>query len=131
MNDHQEENQEGYQEPRGFAACLLGEAQAPLSNRHLKQLSREIVAAQSGVNSHRLRWSTNKIGFDEEDHPISTRAVGTIPLLCMPTINNIAVNRTLIDGGACLNIISIEVFEKMQVSYHRLMPTRSFFRVPV
>jgi hypothetical protein len=29
----------GYQEPRGFAACLLGGAQAPLSNRHFKQLS--------------------------------------------------------------------------------------------
>jgi hypothetical protein len=55
--------------------------------------------------------------------------VGTIPLLCTPTINNIAVNRTLIDGGAGLNIISIEVFKKMQVSYHRLMPTRPFFGV--
>jgi hypothetical protein len=76
-----------------------------------------------------LKWSTKKIGFDEEDHPISTRAVGTIPLLRTPTINNIAVNRTLIDGGAGLNIISVEVFEKMQVPYHRLMPTRPFFRV--
>jgi hypothetical protein len=76
-----------------------------------------------------MKWSTNKIGFNEEDHPISTRAVGTIPLLCTPTINNIAVNRTLIDGGAGLNIISVEVFEKMQVPYHRLMPTRPFFRV--
>jgi hypothetical protein len=47
----------------------------------------------------------------------------------MPTINNIAVNRTLIDGGAGLNIISVEVFEKMQVPYHRLMPTRPFFGV--
>jgi hypothetical protein len=76
-----------------------------LSNRHFKQLSREIAAAQPNVNSHRLKWSTNKIDFDEEDHPISTKAMGTIPLLCMPTINNIAVNRTLIDGGAGLNII--------------------------
>jgi hypothetical protein len=76
-----------------------------------------------------LKWSSNKLGFDEEDHPISTRAVGTIPIVCTPTINNIAVNRTLIDGGAGLNIISIEVFKKMQVPYHRLMPTRSFFRV--
>jgi hypothetical protein len=55
--------------------------------------------------------------------------VGTIPLLCTPIINNIAINRTLIDGGAGLNIISVEVFEKMQVSYHRLMPTQPFFRV--
>jgi hypothetical protein len=100
-----------------------------LSNRHFKQLSWEITAAQPNVNSHRLKWSTNKIGFDKEDHPISTKAMGTIPLLCMPTINNIAVNRTLIDGGAGLNIISVGVFEKMQVSYHRLMPTRPFFGV--
>jgi hypothetical protein len=84
-----------------------------LSNRHLKQLSREIVVAQPSVNSHRLRWSTNKIGFNEEDHLISTRVMGTIPLLCMPTINNIAVNRTLINGGAGLNIISVTVLEKM------------------
>jgi hypothetical protein len=76
-----------------------------------------------------MKWSTSKIGFDEEDHPTSTKGVGTIPLLCTPTINNIAVNRTLIDGGVGLNIISVEVFEKMQVLYHWLMPTRSFFGV--
>jgi hypothetical protein len=76
-----------------------------------------------------MKWSTSKIGFDEEDHPTSTRDMGTIPLLCTPTINNIAVNRTLINGGAGRNIISVEVFEKMQVPYHRLMPTRLFFGV--
>jgi hypothetical protein len=76
-----------------------------------------------------MKWSTCKIGFDEEDHPATTRGMGTIPLLCMPTINNIAVNRTLIDGGAGLNIISVEIFDKMQVPYHRLMPTRPFFGV--
>jgi hypothetical protein len=76
-----------------------------------------------------MKCSTNKIGFEEEDHPTSTKAVGTIPLLCTPTINNIAVNCTLIDGGAGLNIISVEVFEKMQVPYHWLMPTRPFFGV--
>jgi hypothetical protein len=70
-----------------------------------------------------MKWSTSKIGFDEVDHPTSTKGIGTIALLCMPTINNIAVNRTLIDGEASLNIISVEVFEKMQVSYHWLMPT--------
>jgi hypothetical protein len=76
-----------------------------------------------------MKWSTSKICFEEEDHPISTKGVGKIPLLCTPTINNIAVNRTLIDGGVGLNIISVEVFEKMQVPYHRLMPTRPFFGV--
>jgi hypothetical protein len=52
-----------------------------------------------------------------------------ISIVCTPTINNITINRTLIDGGAGLNIIYVEVFVKMQVPYHRLMPTRPFFRV--
>jgi hypothetical protein len=128
-NNQQEENQEGYQEPRSIAAYLLGGAQDPLSNCHCKQLSREIAAAQPSVNSPRVKWSSNKLGFDEEDPPISTRAVSPIPIVCTPTINNIAVNRTLIKGGAGLNIISVEVFAKMQVPYHRLMPTRPFFGV--
>jgi hypothetical protein len=76
-----------------------------------------------------MKWSTCKIGFDEEDHPISTRGMGIVPILCTPTINNVAVNRTLIDRGAGLNIISVEIFEKMQVPYHLLMPTRPFFGV--
>jgi hypothetical protein len=84
---------------------------------------------QPSANSPRLKWSSNKVYFDEEDHLISTKVVGSIPIVCMPTINNIAVNRNLINGGARLNIISIEVSEKMQVPYHRLMPTRSFFMV--
>jgi hypothetical protein len=79
--------------------------------------------AQPSTNSPGLKWSSNKLGFDEEDHPISTRAVGMIPIVCTPTINNITINRTLIDGGAGLNIISVEVLEKMQVPYHQLMPT--------
>jgi hypothetical protein len=41
---------------------------------------REIATAQPSGNSPKLRWSSNKIDFDEEDHPISTRAVGT-PLM--------------------------------------------------
>jgi hypothetical protein len=100
-----------------------------LSNRHFKQLLQEIAAAQPSSGNRLMKWSISKTGFDEEDHPTSIKCVGTIPLLCTPTINNIAVNHTLIDGGAGLNIIFIEVFEKMQVPYHRLMPTRPFFGV--
>jgi hypothetical protein len=47
-------------------------------------------------------------------------------MLCTPTISNIAVTKTLIDGGAGLNMISIETFEQLQVPYDQLMPTRPF-----
>jgi hypothetical protein len=32
-------------------------------------------------------------------------------MLCTPTISNVAVTKTLIDGGAGLNVLSIETFE--------------------
>ena len=54
------------------------------------------------------------------------RMVGLIPLLSTPTINNIAVSRMLIDGDTGLNVLSIETFDKMQVPYKRLMPTKPF-----
>ena len=99
----------GYQVPRGVA-CILGGALAPASNRHFKQIAREICAALPGVEASRpLKWSQYPITFDSSDHPKSTATVGTIPLVCTPTINNIAVSKTLIDGGAGLSVISVEI----------------------
>jgi hypothetical protein len=47
-------------------------------------------------------------------------------MLCTPTISNIAITKTLIDGGAGLNMISVETFELLQVPYKQLLPTRPF-----
>ena len=52
--------------------------------------------------------------------------VGLVPLVCTPTINNIAVSRMLIDGSAGLNVLSVAMFDQMQVPYERLMPTKPF-----
>ena len=73
-----------------------------------------------------LKWSQYTIAFDAKDHPKLTKTVGTLPLVCTPTINNIAVGKTLIDGGAGLNVISVENFETLQVPYEWLMPSRPF-----
>ena len=104
-----------------FRACILGGAQAPPSNRYFKQFSREVNAALPTLESAgRLKFPI------ASDHPESTKAMGAIPLLCTPTISNVAVTKTLIDGGAGLNVISVETFETLQVPYERLMPTRPF-----
>ena len=34
--------------------------------------------------------------------------VGAFPILCMPTISNVAINKILIDSGADLNVLSVE-----------------------
>uniref|UniRef100_A0A453RMQ1 Uncharacterized protein n=1 Tax=Aegilops tauschii subsp. strangulata TaxID=200361 RepID=A0A453RMQ1_AEGTS len=56
-------------------------------------------------------------------------AMGVVPLLCRPTISNVVVTKTLIDGGAGLNVLFVETFETLQVPYERLMPTRPFLSV--
>lgn len=51
--------------------------------------------------------------FDIGDHPASAKAMGVVPIVVSPTIHNIKVTKTLIDGGAGLNVISPEVFDQM------------------
>ena len=50
-------------------------------------------------------------------------------MLCMPTIYNVAVTKTLIDGGADLNVLSVEAFGLLHVPYGRLHPTKPFSEV--
>ena len=47
-------------------------------------------------------------------------------MLCSPVISNVQVTRTLIDGGAGLNVLSVETFNNLQVPYDQLQPTKTF-----
>ena len=43
-------------------------------------------------------------------------------MLCSPIISNVLVTKTLIDGGAGLNVLSVETFNNLQVPYSQLQP---------
>ena len=47
-------------------------------------------------------------------------------MLCSPVISNVFVTKTLIDGGVGLNVLSIETFDRLQVTYDQLQPTKPF-----
>ena len=47
-------------------------------------------------------------------------------MLCSPIISNVVVTKTLIDGGAGLNVLSVETFNNLQVPYNQLQPTKPF-----
>ena len=49
-----------------------------------------------------------------------------LPLVVSPVINNIRVTKMLVDGGSGLNLISVQLMEKLQISEERLEPTGSF-----
>ena len=50
-------------------------------------------------------------------------------MLCSPVISNVTVTKTLIDGGAGLNVLSVQTFDMLQVPYYQLHPTKTFLGV--
>ena len=52
-------------------------------------------------------------------------------MLCSLVISNVQVTRTLIDGGAGLNVLSVDTFDSLQVPYDQLQPTKPFSGVTV
>ena len=64
--------------------------------------------------------------FNSDDHPSNPAGSGALPMLCTPTICQVAVTRTLIDGGAGLNVLSVEAFILLHVPLERLQPSRPF-----
>jgi hypothetical protein len=50
-------------------------------------------------------------------------------MVVTPTICNLGVGRVLVDGGAGLNLLSPEVFHKMQIGERKLLPSMPFYGV--
>jgi hypothetical protein len=81
------------------------------------------------VNFQLLKWSGTPITFNRNDHPDNTAAVGILPMVVTPTICNLRVGRVLVNGGAGLNLLSPEVFHKMQIGERKLLPLMPFYGV--
>ena len=98
-------------------AALLGGSQAPPSDRHVKPFLHQIGAASKHPGAP-PGWAAPEadLTFSSEDHPDSTTGSGRLPMLCTPTICNVAVTKTLIDSGAGLNVLSVDTFDNLQVS---------------
>ena len=73
-----------------------------------------------------LRWSQCAITFKSADQLKCAATTGTLPMLCSPVISNVQVTKTLIDGGAGLNILSVDTFDNLQVPHEQLQPTKPF-----
>ena len=105
----------------------MGGAQAPASQRIFKQFAHEVNAVLHKLEATRpLRWSTCAITFSFADQFKCAATAGILPMLCSLVISNVQVTRTLIDGGAGLNVLSVETFDNLQVSYDQLQPTKPF-----
>ena len=105
----------------------MGGTQAPASQRIFKQFAREVKAALPRLEATRpLRWSKCAITFSSSDQLKCAATAGALPMLCSPVISNVQVTKTLIDGGAGLNVLSVETFDSLQLPYGQLQPTKPF-----
>ena len=52
-----------------------------------------------------------------------------LPMLCTPTICNVAVTKTLIDSGVGLNLLSVEAFSLLHMPLERLSLSKPFLGV--
>ena len=68
------------------------------------------IGAASKCSGAPRGWAAPEadLTFNSEYHPATTIGSGMLPMLCTPTIYNVAVTKTFIDGGAGLNVLSIE-----------------------
>jgi hypothetical protein len=64
-----------------------------------------------------LNWSQYPIQFSREDQWTRVGNAGLYPLVLDPTIAGITVTNVLIDGGAGLNIIFLEMLRKMGLDF--------------
>ena len=105
----------------------MGGSQALASHRIFKQFVREVNAALPKLEATRpLKWSKCAITFDSSDRLKCAATTGALPMLCSPVISNVTVTKTLIDGGARLNVLSVQTFNRLQVPYYQLHPTKPF-----
>ena len=76
-----------------------------------------------------LRWSKYTITLNSSGQLKCAATASALPMLCSPTISNVLVTMTLINGGAALNVLSVETFDQFQVPYDQLQPTKPFLGV--
>lgn len=106
-------------------ASILGGAQTPASNNTFKKFTHEVnVALPKPEEMRPINWSKTTITFDPSDQLRWSFMAGKLPMMCTPTIS-----KTLIESAAGINVLSVETFEKLQLSNEQLMPTKPFWEV--
>jgi hypothetical protein len=87
------------------------------SRRNVKSLRREVLSVTPGVPkaAPHQRWRSTTISFGASDYPDNMVGAGILPLITAPVIANMRLHHVLIDGGACLNVISHAAFKQLQI----------------
>jgi hypothetical protein len=92
-----------------------------------KKLQHEISLAQRIEPRRKMRWSDIDISFGPEDHPDIELSDRNLPFMIKILIVRHKVAKTLIDGGASLNLMMRKTFIKMSLNLAELTPMHDTF----
>jgi hypothetical protein len=94
----------------------------------VKMLRRAVTAAAPAPRAApHHKWMETSITFDASDYPKNMARARELLLVVSPTITNVRLYHTLIDGGAPLNLIILTAFQKLQIRMSRLSPSCLFW----
>jgi hypothetical protein len=79
------------------------------SRRKQKLTARKVMAVSPATPEY-LKWSEVPITFDRNDHPDIVPKSERYPLIVSPIINDVKLNRVLVNGG-----ISLNTFDQMKL----------------
>jgi hypothetical protein len=85
-------------------------------SRRKQNLTTQEVMAVSPTTPKYLKWFVVAITFDQSDHLNFIPKSGQYPLIVSLVVNDVKLNRVLIDGGSSLNILFLKTFDQMGLS---------------
>ena len=94
--------------------------------RRKKMVAREVSMVHPSMPRY-LECSEVPITFARLDHPNFIPKLGTYPLVSKPTINDIRLNKVMINGGSCFNILFVKTFYWMGISRSIMKPSSVLF----
>jgi hypothetical protein len=109
-----------FQQPKGIVVVIFSRVSGSRSKHQDKLALCSIMAAELAILKY-LNWSQYPIQFSREDQWTSVGNASLYPLVLDLTIAGMTVTKVLIDGGAGLNIIFLEMLRKMGLDFARLI----------
>jgi hypothetical protein len=107
-----------FTDPDGCLMIFRGPEGDCIKCQHKVHL-REVCIAKSSVPKF-LSRSNTPITFDQGDHPPNVPRLRTYPLLVDPIVGNKRLTKVLMDGDSSLNILYVETFNAMGISWSKL-----------
>jgi hypothetical protein len=98
------------------------------SRRKQKVIAQELLPVSPATLEY-LKWSMVPIIIDHSDHLDFVPKLGRYPLIVIPIIKDVKVNRVLVDGGSSMNILFLKTFNQMGLSRSALCPSWATFHV--